>query len=36
MERNKVEISVININKLRVLKHNEMVELFKRYQSEEK
>lgn len=36
MARNKVEISGINTSRLKVLKHEEMIELFKRYQKGEK
>ena len=36
MAKNKVEITGINTSKIKVLKHKEMVELFKRYQSGEK
>lgn len=33
MAKNKVEITGINTSKIKVLKHKEMIELFKRYQS---
>ncbi len=33
MAKNKVEITGINTSKIKVLKHDEMVELFKKYQS---
>ena len=33
MAKNKVEITGINTSKIKVLKHNEMIELFKKYQS---
>lgn len=35
MAKNKVEITGINTSKIKVLKHKEMIELFKRYQSGE-
>ena len=36
MAKNKVEITGINTSKLKVLKHEEMIELFKRYQRGDK
>ena len=33
MAKNKVEITGINTSKIKVLKHEEMIELFKRFQN---
>ena len=33
MAKNKVEITGINTSKIKVLKHKEMIELFKKYQN---